>query len=152
MENEIYKKIIGYEKLTNIFGYWPSFHDSEIISLIFERSGKDELEGPVLYVKIHVFQMGPETKNDGKSFVFHQHSIVIFRFAGVENLYLEEFNQQNAILGLEISEKYIEERKNNVFEITFEPAFGVHGSFDCDGIEIVNLEKGIPEYSVYKDT
>ena len=42
MKNEIYKKIIGHEKLTDTFGYWPSFHDAEIISLIFERSGKHE--------------------------------------------------------------------------------------------------------------
>lgn len=96
--------------------------------------------------------MGPETKNFGKNFVFHHHSIVTFRFATVENLDLEGFNQQNAIDGFQISEEYNEERKTDVFKITFKPGFGAQGSFDCDSIEIVNLEKGIPEYSVYKDT
>ena len=103
MENIIYKKIIGHEKLTNIFGYWPSFHDAEVISIILERIGKDEREGPVLYAKIHVFQMGPEKTNYGKKFVFHHHSIVTFCFAIVENLILDGFNHQNVILGFKIS-------------------------------------------------
>lgn len=152
MGNEIYKKIISFEKISEIFGYWPSFHDAEIINISLDRSGKDEWEGPILFAKIHVFQMGPETKNNGKEFVYHHHLIVTFRFTTVENLALGGFNQQNAIDGLEISEKYNEERKINVFGIKLSPGFGVQCSFDCDSIEIINLEKGIPEYSVYKDT
>ena len=30
-------RIDGSEKLTRIFGYWPSFHDAEVIELNFWR-------------------------------------------------------------------------------------------------------------------
>jgi hypothetical protein len=150
MENIIYKKIIGHEKLTNIFGYWPSFHDAEVISIILEKIGKDEREGPVLYAKIHVFQMDPEKTNGGKKFVFHCHSIVTFRFTMVKNLLLNEFNHQNVIFGLKISEKYDEERKKNLFEVEFEHSFGISCSFICDNIEITDIVKKIPKYSIYQ--
>ena len=152
MENETYKKIIEFEKVTELFGYWPSFHDAEIISISLDRNGKDEWEGPILHAKIHLFQMGPEIKNNGKNFIFHHHSIVTFRYTSVENFTLKGFNQQNAIDGLEISEKYNEERKASMFKVTLEPGFGAQCSFECDSIEIINLEKEIPEYSVYKNT
>jgi hypothetical protein len=150
MENIIYKKIIGHEKLTNIFGYWPSFHDAEVISVMLERIGKDEREGPILYAKIHVFQMGPEKTNDGKEFVFHHHSIVTFRFAMVKNLLIDEFNHQNVIFRLKISEKYDEERKKNLFEVEFINSFGVNCLFICDNIEITDIDKKIPKYSMYE--
>lgn len=152
MENETYKKIIGFEKLTELFGYWPSFHDAEIISISLDRNGEEEWEGPILHAKIHVFQMGPETKNTGGNFIFHHHSIVTFRFANVEDLEIKEFNQQNAINGLTLSEKYNERLKQNIFEVEFEQSFGVSCTFICRNIEIINIEKRIPNYSVYKNT
>ena len=152
MKNEIYKKIIGFEKLIEMFGYWPSFHDAEIINISLDRSGKDEWEGPIIYAKIHVFQIGPEKTKNGKNFIFHYHTIVTFRFATVVNLNLEGLNSQNAIDGLKIEEKYNKQRKINIFGITFEPGFGAQCTFDCDSIEIIRLEKKIPGYSVYKNT
>jgi hypothetical protein len=147
---DICEKIIGHEKLTNIFGYWPSLHDAEVVSMMLERRGRDDREGPILYTNIHVFQMGPEKTNDGKKFIFHHHSIVTFRFAKVGNLILDEFNHQNVIFGLKISEKYDEERKKNVFEVKFEHSFGVNCSFICDNIEITDIDKRIPRNSIYQ--
>ena len=46
----------GHEKLTEIFGRWPSFHDSEVISIRLERRGRDKWEEPVAYVSVHVFE------------------------------------------------------------------------------------------------
>ncbi len=151
MENEIYKKIIGHEKLTAIFGYWPSFHDAEILSINLERNGNDEFEGPILFVTIHVFQMGPETTVTGK-FIFHHHSLITFRFCRVGDLELNGFNQQNAIDGLSISKKPNKENKSTKFIVDFEQSFGVGCSFSCDRIAITGIEKVIPKYSIYKNT
>jgi hypothetical protein len=27
--------------LTQIFGYWPSFHDAEVLTMCFDRAGED---------------------------------------------------------------------------------------------------------------
>ena len=42
------------EKLIDIFGYWPSFHDAEILRIRLDRAGSD---GPSLTADIHVFEM-----------------------------------------------------------------------------------------------
>jgi hypothetical protein len=56
MEN-IESLIQGSEKLTSIFGYWPSFHDAEIIDLHFWRGVVEPDQGrydfPVLTLRIH---------------------------------------------------------------------------------------------------
>ena len=50
--------IVGRDKLTSIFGYWPSFHDAEVIDLRLWRGHADPHAKPyvfpVLTVKIHV--------------------------------------------------------------------------------------------------
>jgi len=33
--------IQGSEKLTNIFGYWPDFHDAEVLEIYFWRGDVD---------------------------------------------------------------------------------------------------------------
>ena len=56
--NNIESFIQGSEKLTNIFGYWPSFHDAEVHELNFRRreieTERNIYVFPVLKVKIHL--------------------------------------------------------------------------------------------------
>lgn len=54
----------GSKKITDIFGYWPSFHDAEILELTFWR-GDVEPEAnryifPVLNVTLHVWELSNE--------------------------------------------------------------------------------------------
>lgn len=95
--------------------------------------------------------MGPDQENGGKEFVFQCHTVVTFRFANIKNLELWDFNNQNVIFSLNISEKKDEERKTHVFNVHFASSYGAGCSFECNSIEIVDLEKGIPLYSVYNE-
>jgi hypothetical protein len=147
METEVYKKIIGHEKLIEIFGHWPSFHDAEIITISLNRSGEDKGAGPAALIKIHVFQMSPEKRNDEKEFVCHCHTVVTFRFANIKNLELWDFNNQNVIFSMNISGKQDAERKTHVFNVHFASSYGAGCSFECNSIEIVDLEKGMPSTS-----
>jgi Immunity protein 50 len=53
--SEIASLIAGSEKLTSIFGQWPSFHDADVHELHFQRGHIDEdvevYEFPHLTVK-----------------------------------------------------------------------------------------------------
>ena len=59
MEN-IQTLIEGSKKLTDIFGYWPSFHDAEVIDLHFSRGDvepdADQYIFPLLRVNLHVWK------------------------------------------------------------------------------------------------
>jgi hypothetical protein len=51
-------QILGAEKLTSIFGRWPSFHDAEVLELHFWRghiaTEANVYDFPVLIAKIHL--------------------------------------------------------------------------------------------------
>ena len=59
--SEIASLIVGSEKLTAIFGRWPSFHDAEIHDLQLQRgciNPEDQVyEFPLLTVRLHLWLM-----------------------------------------------------------------------------------------------
>ena len=64
---ESYKKIEGYENVLQAFGYWPSFHDGEILMLRLDRRDKGD-EGyysPIMEFIIHGWEMTSEVTSEG---------------------------------------------------------------------------------------
>jgi hypothetical protein len=59
--SEIAALIVSSEKLTDIFGRWPSFHDAEVHELNFKRGHIDTdaqvYDFPRLTVKLHLWLM-----------------------------------------------------------------------------------------------
>ena len=99
------KLIVGREKLTSIFGYWPSFHDAEVIDVQLWR-GQVNADAnadifPVLTVKIHVWELTREVDSRGH-LVRRHHTLTTLRFHDVIEFRMDGFDQQNAIFGLSI--------------------------------------------------
>lgn len=142
----------GHEKLTELFGRWPSFHDAEVISIRLERRGRDEWEGPVAYVSVHVFE-GYREDDRSSEVKWRNHTVVTFRFAPVVDLSLAGFNQQNAIWDLTF-ERRAPERSDvtwvgPAYRVNFHQSFGVGCSFVCGSAEIDTVERICPPGSVY---
>jgi hypothetical protein len=57
-------KLAGADQVISIFGYWPSFHDAEVVRLELLRTEPFEL-GPALLADIHTFEMTDEIGSDG---------------------------------------------------------------------------------------
>jgi immunity protein 50 of polymorphic toxin system len=139
----------GYEKLTAIFGRWPSFHDAEVISIRLERRGGDEWQGPIVYASVHVFQGSCEAGQ----VKWRDHAMVAFRFISVLDMSLNGFNQQNALWDLTF--EMGSPRSTDVtwvgpaYFVNFQPSFGVGCSFVCASIEIDSVERAGPPGSVY---
>ena len=130
----------GSKKLTDIFGYWPSFHDAEIIELNFWR-GEVEPEAnryvfPVLDVSLHVWELLNDTNAQGYLVARH-HTRTKFRFHDVNDFRMEGFNHQNAILGLSITREERSQGPSPVFVVCFDPAFGMGATFTCGRVEVV---------------
>lgn len=121
--------IAGADKLQAWFGYWPSFHDAEVIALNLNR------RDPTLLV-IHTWEM---TKHvDAKGYiVLDKHVVVEFALAGVFNLQLSGFSQQNVIFGLRI------EKIQDGFRVDLRDCFGIGGTIDAADISI-RLKPGQP--------
>ena len=135
---EIENQIKGSEKLTKVFGYWPSFHDAEVLEITMWRGDvepeRNSYVFPMLTTKIHLWELISEV---GKYLVLRHHTIATLRFHDVNELHLSGFNHQNAIFGLSIVREEREEGPSPVFVIEFEEAFGVAAKFVCTRVEVL---------------
>jgi hypothetical protein len=132
--------IEGSEKLTDIFGYWPSFHDAEVIELVLWRGDVEPEVGryifPVLKAKLHVWELTKDLNSAG-FLVLRHHTLTSLRFHNVNEFRMEGFNHQNAILGLSIDRQDRSEGPSPVLAVQFTPAHGMGATFVCSRVEVV---------------
>lgn len=131
--------IQGSEKLLQIFGDWPSFHDAEIINLHLWRGnvdpGRNVYQFPVLTLDVHHWELTREV--DAKGFlVLRHHTRTTLTFSDVQTVELKGFNQQNAILSLSIKRLERAEMPSPYFSVEIQAAFGLEASFTCLGVEV----------------
>jgi hypothetical protein len=85
-------------RITDIFGYWPTFHDAEIQSFCLSVAGGQpwlaDSDSPVLDLHVYVFEMTKEVSADGY-FVLAKHTLAHLRFRNVEDLSVSQFSYQN---------------------------------------------------------
>jgi hypothetical protein len=126
--------IENHELIERIFGKWPSFHDAEIHSVSLTRDC--ELP-PQIDVTIHHWQMTNEVDSKGY-YVLKHHTLTTFRFSQASDICLEDFNQQNVIWELEISENK-DEKGELLFSIFMGAIFGCGVMFKCKKIKILSV-------------
>lgn len=147
----IESSIAGSQKITTIFGYWPSFHDAEILELHFLRGNvkpeKKIYDFPCLTLKIHLWELTKEVNAKG-FLVLRYHTLAMLRFTDVFEFQMQGFNHQNAIMSLSIRCETRSNGPSPYFVVGIDPAFGMGSSFECLGIEIVDAircdEEGQP--------
>ena len=81
---EVNDEVLGTSALVGWFGYWPSFHDAEVLDLELHRSGSST-------IRIHTFEATNQVNSQG-FFVCAKHIIVSFVVEGVTDLHLDYFN------------------------------------------------------------
>ncbi len=123
--------------LTSIFGRWPSFHDAEVLSFALDRAGAGECPGPTIEARVHVFRITSAVNSKG-SFVLADYTLVTLRFLFVQELRLEDFNHQNALMGLKIADISSRGMENILFEVSFDGAWGLSAKFQCAAVEAVS--------------
>jgi Immunity protein 50 len=106
--------IDGADALFDWFGYWPSFHDAEILGLNLNRRSESSL-------RILTWEMTKQVDSKGY-FVQRKHVTVEFLLEGITELELNGFSRQNVIFGAEIS------RTKDGFCLSLDPCYGLAGS------------------------
>ena len=137
---------VGSEKLMAFYGGWPSFHDAEIVELHFWRGylypgdWDDRNVFPVLTLRILVLQATQPGANATRRDV-----LVKLRFFDVEEVRLDGFNNENAIVGLSVATQprgqFVSgEPLLPSLVVTLSNGFGLQGSFRCMRAEVVSAE------------
>jgi len=116
------REIPGAAELYDWFGYWPSFHDAEVISLQLNRMGSSNL-------RLHTWHTTKEVDEKGY-YVQSKHVVVEFVFEAVSGLSLNGFNHQNVVFELGI------EKTTSGFSLTLDECYGLAGSIEGNGMSI----------------
>jgi hypothetical protein len=116
------KDINGASELHDWFGYWPDFHDAEIISLHLNRKG-------ISLLRVHAWDTTKEVDEKGH-YVMAKHIVVEFICENVSELALNGFSQQNVISGLDI------EKIGSGFRLTLGECYGLAGSIEAEQISL----------------
>jgi len=115
-------QVKGAQALFDWFGYWPNFHDAEVISVHLNRAGASSLA-------IHVWETTDRMDAQGY-FATQKHAVVTFLFYVITELELEEFNHQNIVDGLVLL------KEDPGLELTLDSTYGVGGRIVANRIEI----------------
>src|SRR5215467_7162462 len=130
---EIPTAIAGAQELHDWFGYWPSFHDAEIVSLHLNRANPSAL-------KIHSWHTTNEVDEAGY-YVQTKHAVIEFLIdiSGTDDcLELYGFSHQNVVSSLSI------EKLETGYNLDIAQCYGLAGTIKADNISI-RLTPGRPE-------
>jgi hypothetical protein len=142
--DDLLNLIEGSQRITDIFGYWPSFHDAEIIDFHLWRgevdSGRSSYVFPVLTLLVNLWELTNEVDAEG-FLVCRHHTLAKLRFHHVDDLVMQGFNHQNAIFHLAIEHAVRPTGPSPHFSVHLEPAFGIDASFTCLRIEVIEARR-----------
>jgi hypothetical protein len=124
------KAVDGAEKLYAWFGYWPSFHDAEVVEMHLSRSSSSSLA-------VHTWEMTSEVDKQGY-YALTKHIVVEFVLKGISSLDLSGFNHQNVLSDLGL------EKFDSGFRLTLGPCSGLAGAIEANEISI-RLVPGKPQ-------
>jgi hypothetical protein len=132
MQERAPEDVLGASDLVSWFGYWPSFHDAEVLSIHLNRSGESA-------VSIHTWHRTNQVDDRGY-FVTTKHVVVTFILESIQTIQLNDFNHQNVISGLSLEEI------PPGYRLTLHPCFGAQGIIEADRVRIT-VEPGSPPSS-----
>ena len=121
--------LVNYQALLDHFGYWPSFHDANVMSYAGPTAERDTVD-----LVLHTFEMTSEVDAKGY-YVLHKHVLVTFRFAGIHDASLRQFDSGNILFGLDIT------RAGDVgpFHVELDSVMDMSGDFSATSGEIVSV-------------
>jgi uncharacterized protein (TIGR02246 family) len=131
------EKIKNVGLLTEAFGKFPTFHDSEVAQLILDRGDRKAGILPSLTAKIHVMKVVDKDATSG-DLTWGDH-LVTLRFFEVEEVDLTSLNRQNVLYDLLIHETSEPETDQTKLEVCFESTYGLSAEFKCSEIAVESV-------------
>lgn len=110
-------EILSSTKLIDLFGYWPDFCDASILSMDIYFIEKT--------VAINIKYIDSDQNKSAD---------ITLNFTQVSDICLNDILDENVLDGIKIIQD-----ENSVYEISINSAYGMHGTFYCNNIEVVSV-------------
>jgi Immunity protein 50 len=114
--------IEGAQAVFDWFGYWPSFHDAEIIDLHLATAGPSWLSVLTWHMNRDVIESGFYRRE--------REAIVTFTLTGIADLELADFSNQNVISSLAI------EPRAHGARLILKPCYGLTGFIEAAEVRV----------------
>lgn len=131
--------IVGSEKVVEVLGHWPTFHDAELIAFNAERSLPVTVGHSLVRVALHVREY--ETVGEGTASyeqVLRKSVLIRFVLNQASDFELSGFNHQNVINSLTVSPLHNSEATRLLVEI--ESIWGFGGTVECSSVAVEAIE------------
>jgi hypothetical protein len=138
------------EKVIEALGYWPTFHDAELVSFQAERALPVKAGYSVARFAIHVRQY--ETIGEGTASyeqVLRRNVLIRFVLNEASDFELSGFNHQNVINSLTVSPMQGNEIAGLSVEI--ESTWGFGGTIQCSSV-VVEAVEVLPNAAASQET
>jgi hypothetical protein len=138
----------GTEPLRAFYGgAWPCFHDAEIVEVhlwrgyVYPGDWDDRNVFPILTLKILILEATQPGATGAENNV-----LATLRFHGVDQVRLQDFNHNNSIVGLAVTQQprgfYTDgEPLPPALLVTIEQGFGLLANFSCSRMEVLSAER-----------
>ncbi|MBD2716762.1 hypothetical protein KBK19_17085 [Microvirga sp. STR05] len=134
IDNPAIHRIVNSEVVVQHFGYWPGFHDAEVVKVTFEAN-------PGYYPKvtflIAAFETTKATDERGY-FLQARHCEIELRFTGIKEIDFDGFGHQNVIFSLKFDEQDAD------LTCTLDSAVGLNAFLVAQAAEVVSLIPTLP--------
>jgi hypothetical protein len=126
------------EAVIESLGYWPSFHDAEVVKFSAERALPVIVDSTLARLVVHVRQYATTGEGTAQCQQVLTKSVLIhFCFKGVSDLDLSDFNHQNVINALGVSQHH---GADSPLIVEVESIWGLGGSFQCVSATVEAVE------------
>ena len=132
--------ITDSSKVIEAFGYFPTFHDGEVIEIRLDRNTTPKKDYPTVSVifVLHGWEMTSTITSSGH-YEPTKHHLITFQFDHVDAVDLRFFNHQNVISELTI-ESIDPVTDHALLEVDFGSCHGLEGGFRAiSGLSLIHI-------------
>lgn len=112
----------GAEALMRWFGFWPSFHDAEILDVHLVR-------GDVSWLRVFCWASSGRLEASGH-YVREKMAVVTFEMTGLRALELTDFSIQNVVSSMRL------ERLPDGWRLSLDPTWGICGFLEAEEMRV----------------
>ena len=121
--------IVGAPELLDWFGYWPDFHDAEVIRFHLEL-------GAPSFLQVHTWEM-TNTVTAAGFYELRKHVVVDFLLSNVSSINLQDLWEHSILLSLGIN------KSDTGFRLDISSAYGLCGTIEAQQLSL-RLTPGQP--------
>jgi hypothetical protein len=133
--------IPGADEVLAALGYWPSFHDAEVLTFAISRGEKPTDYKSEAHLTVQVREYAPRHEGTAQFEMSIVKNVVItFAFTGVESLQVEDFNFQNVINSIRI-EPITASTAAGRLRVKVESIYGFGANWLCQSAQVSEVSK-----------